>query len=170
MEVLNKKERQKAFYAFLAAFFITFFIMFLAVSFNLYLPTAENKLLKAENEMMKREYDYQTNFSIKIDSVRMTIDSINSPKVDNDFQQRLANVMVANIYQKIPKDSTENKKLYNNIILAYKNIIDYKKQIRSLTHNAHLIDSLNQSAKTYKEELEKVSRDLDVCRQIYQNQ
>lgn len=170
MEVLNKKERQKAFYAFLGAFLITFAVMFAALSFNLYLPTAENKLLKAENEMMKREYDYQTNFSVKIDSVRMTIDSINSPKVDNDFQQRLANVMVANIYQKIPKDSTDNKKLYNNIILAYKNIIDYKKQIRSLTHNAHLIDSLNQSAKTYKEELEKVSRDLDVCRQIYQNQ
>ena len=100
----------------------------------------------------------------------MTIDSINSPKVDNDFQQRLANVMIANIYQKIPKDTTENKRLYNNFILAYKNIIDYKKQIRSLTHNSHLIDSLNQSAKTYKEELEKVSRDLDVCRQIYQNQ
>ncbi|WJS92809.1 type VI secretion system transmembrane protein TssO [Flavobacterium johnsoniae] len=170
MEVLNKKERQKAFYAFLCAFIITFIVMFSALAFNLYLPTAENKILKAENEMMKREYDYQTSFSIKIDSVRMTIDSINSPKVDNDFQQRLANVMVANIYQKIPKDTTDNKRLYNNIILAYKNIIDYKKQIRSLTHNAHLIDSLNQSAKTYKEELEKVSRDLDVCRQIYQNQ
>lgn len=170
MEVLNKKERQKAFLAFLAAFIITFSVMLLAVSFNIYMPTAENKLLKAENEMMKREYDYQTNFSVKIDSVRMTIDSINSPKVDNDFQQRLANVMIANIYQKIPKDTTENKKLYNNVILAYKNIIDYKKQIRSLTHNSHLIDSLNQSAKTYKEELEKVSRDLDVCRQIYQNQ
>ncbi|KAF2517741.1 type VI secretion system TssO [Flavobacterium foetidum] len=170
MEVLNKDERRKAFYAFLTAFLVTFAVMFAALAFNLYLPTAENKILKAENEMMKREYDYQTNFSIKIDSVRMTIDSINSPKVDNDFQQRLANVMVANIYQKIPKDSTENKKLYSNIILAYKNIIDYKKQIRSLTHNAHLIDSLNQSAKTYKEELEKVSRDLDVCRQIYQNQ
>lgn len=170
MEVLNKTERRKAFYAFLSAFVITFIIMLIAVSFNFYLPFAENKMLKAENEMMKREYDYQTNFSIKIDSVRMTIDSINSPKVDNDFQQRLANVMVANIYQKIPKDTTDNKKLYNNIILAYKNIIDYKKQIRSLTHNAHLIDSLNQSAKTYKEELEKVSRDLDVCRQIYQNQ
>lgn len=170
MEVLNKKERQKAFLAFLAAFIITFSVMLLAVSFNIYMPTAENKLLKAENEMMKREYDYQTNFSVKIDRVRMTIDSINSPKVDNDFQQRLANVMIANIYQKIPKDTTENKKLYNNVILAYKNIIDYKKQIRSLTHNSHLIDSLNQSAKTYKEELEKVSRDLDVCRQIYQNQ
>jgi len=170
MEVLNKNERKKAFIAFLVAFIITFSVMLIAVSFNLYMPLAENKILKAENEMMKREYDYQTNFSIKIDSVRMIIDSINSPKVDNDFQQRLANVMVANIYQKIPKDTTDNKKLYNNIILAYKNIIDYKKQIRSLTHNAHLIDSLNQSAKTYKEELEKVSRDLDVCRQIYQNQ
>lgn len=170
MEVLNKSERQKAFLAFVAAFALVFIVMILAIAYNFYLPTAENKMLKEENEMMKREYDYQTNFSVKIDSIRMTIDSINAPKVDNDFQQRLANVMVANIYQKIPKDSTDNKKLYNNIILAYKNIIDYKKQIRSLTHNAHLIDSLNQSAKTYKEELEKVSRDLDVCRQIYQNQ
>nr|WP_315238875.1 type VI secretion system TssO [uncultured Flavobacterium sp.] len=170
MEVLNKQERQKAFIAFLTAFILTFSVMLIAVSFNFYMPKAENKLLKAENEMMKREYDYQTNFSVKIDSIRMTIDSINSPKVDNDFQQRLANVMIANMYQKIPKDTTDNKKLYNNIILAYKNIIDYKKQIRSLTHNSHLIDSLNQSAKTYKEELEKVSRDLDVCRQIYQNQ
>ena len=170
MEVLNKQERQKAFIAFLIAFVLTFSVMLIAVSFNFYMPKAENKLLKAENEMMKREYDYQTNFSVKVDSIRMTIDSINSPKVDNDFQQRLANVMIANMYQKIPKDTTENKKLYNNIILAYKNIIDYKKKIRSLTHNSHLIDSLNQSAKTYKEELEKVSRDLDVCRQIYQNQ
>jgi uncharacterized ion transporter superfamily protein YfcC len=170
MEVLNKSERQKAFIAFLVAFTLIFIVMILAVTYNFYMPVAENKMLKSENELMKREYDYQTNFSVKIDSIRMTIDSINSPKVDNDFQQRLANVMVANLYQKIPKDTTENKKLYSNIILAYKNIIDYKKQIRSLTHNAHLIDSLNQSAKTYKEELEKVSRDLDVCRQIYQNQ
>ncbi|WP_433829352.1 type VI secretion system TssO [Flavobacterium anhuiense] len=170
MEVLNKGERKKAFIAFVIAFLATFIVMLIATSFYFQVPKAENRMLKAENEMMKREYDYQTNFSIKIDSVRMVVDSINSPKVDNDFQQRLANVMVANIYQKIPKDTTENKKLYNNIILAYKNIIDYKKQIRSLTHNAHLIDSLNQSAKTYKEELEKVSRDLDVCRQIYQNQ
>lgn len=170
MEVLNKGERKKAFIAFVIAFSVTFIVMLTAVSFYFQVPKAENRMLKAENEMMKREYDYQTNFSIKIDSVRMVVDSINSPKVDNDFQQRLANVMVANIYQKMPKDTTENKKLYNNIILAYKNIIDYKKQIRSLTHNAHLIDSLNQSAKTYKEELEKVSRDLDVCRQIYQNQ
>lgn len=170
MEVLNKKERQKAFFAFLAAFILTFIVMVFAMSFNFYMPLAENKMLKAENELMRKEYDYQSKFSVKIDSVRMVIDSINSPKVDNDFQQRLANVMVANIYQKIPKDTTENKRLYNNVILAYKNIIDYKKQIRSLTHNSHLIDSLNQSAKTYKEELEKVSRDLDVCRQIYQNQ
>lgn len=170
MEVLNKQERQKAFIAFLIAFILTFSVMLIAVSFNFYMPMAENKALKIENEMMKREYDYQTNFSIKMDSIRMTIDSINSPKVDNDFQQRLANVMIANMYQKIPKDTTENKKLYNNFILAYKHIIDYKKKIRSLTHNSHLIDSLNQSAKTYKEELEKVSRDLDVCRQIYQNQ
>ena len=170
MEVLNKKERQKAFIAFLIAFILVFVVMLIAASFNFYMPFAENKMLKQENEMMKKEYDYQTNFAVKIDSVRMVVDSINSPKVDNDFQQRLANVMVANIYQKIPKDTTENKRLYNNIILAYKNIIDYKKQIRSLTHNAHLIDSLNQSAQTYKQELEKVSRDLDVCRQIYQNQ
>lgn len=170
MEVLNKQERQKAFIAFLIAFILTFTVMLVAVSFNFYMPIAENKMLKAENQMMKKEYDYQTNFSIKIDSVRMAIDSINAPNVDNDFQQRLANVMVANIYQKIPKDTTDNKKLYSNVILAYKNIIDYKKQIRGLTHSSELIDSLALSAKTYKVELEKVSRDLDVCRQVYQNQ
>ena len=78
MEVLNKQERQKAFIAFLIAFILTFSVMLIAVSFNFYMPKAENKLLKAENEMMKREYDYQTNFSVKIDSIRMTIDSINS--------------------------------------------------------------------------------------------
>jgi hypothetical protein len=134
------------------------------------MPKAENKVLKSDNEKLKKEMEYQTNFAVKIDSVKMVIDSINAPKQDNDFQQRLANVILADIYQKLPKDSINNKKMYNNIILAYKQIIDYKKEIRSLTHNAHLIDSLNQSAKTYKEELEKVRRDLDVCRQIYQNQ
>jgi hypothetical protein len=170
MEVLNKHERQKAFLAFLIVFILTVTVILIAASFNFYMPKAENKVLKSDNEKLKKEMEYQTSFAIKIDSVRTVIDSINAPKQDNDFQQRLANVILADIYQKLPKDSINNKKMYNNIILAYKQIIDYKKEIRSLTHNAHLIDSLNQSAKTYKEELEKVRRDLDVCRQIYQNQ
>ena len=170
MEVLNKKERRKAYIAFVIFFVITVSLFTIAAHFNYYMPIAENKALKAENEKLAKEFEYQTKFAIKIDSVKTVVDSINAPKQDNDFQQRLANVMLADIYQKFPKDTAINKKMYNNIILAYKKIIDYKKEIRSLTHNAQLLDSLRESSNTYKAELEKVRLDLDICRQIYQNQ
>ncbi len=148
MEVLNKQERQKAFLAFLIVFILTVTVILIAASFNFYMPKAENKVLKSDNEKLKKEMEYQTNFAVKIDSVRTVIDSINAPKQDNDFQQRLANVILADIYQKLPKDSINNKKMYNNIILAYKQIIDYKKEIRSLCTSCRSVSDLSNSEAT----------------------
>ncbi len=170
MEVLNKKERQKAYIAFLIVFIIAVSMFVIASHFNYLMPTVENKILKEDNEKLRKEFDYQTKFSGAIDSVKIVIDSINAPNQDNDFQQRYANNILADIYQKFPKDSADNRKMYNNVVLAYKQIIDCKKEIRRLSHGAHLIDSLSATSKTYKEELEKVRGELDICRQVYQAQ
>lgn len=64
----------------------------------------------------------------------------------------------------------KGKKMYSNVILTYKQLIDSKKQIRNLSYNEKTMDSLAQIAQTFKEEYDKMKLDLEVCRQLYQGQ
>ncbi|WP_258932127.1 hypothetical protein [Flavobacterium oreochromis] len=72
------------------------------------------------------------------------------------------------MYNQLPKDTLKNKIMYNNTIIAFKDLIDAKKQVKQLATNHKLMDSLSTINKTLKDEYDKMKRDLEVCRQIYQ--
>ena len=74
------------------------------------------------------------------------------------------------MYKQIPKDSPKNKNMYNNTILVYKELIDAKKQIKQLTINQKTLDSLSTINKALKEEYDKMKVDLEVCKQLYQQE
>ncbi|WP_296151303.1 type VI secretion system TssO [uncultured Flavobacterium sp.] len=170
MEVLNKQERVKAFWLFFAVFSITIVIIVFAIFFNFQLPKEENEHLRTENDLLKKEFEFQQQFSYKIDSAKQYIDSINAPGQDNFFQEQIALKKLAEMYSILPKDTLKGKKMYSNVILTYKQLIDSKKQIRNLTYNEKTMDSLAQIAQTFQEEYEKMKLDLEVCRQLYQGQ
>ena len=86
------------------------------------------------------------------------------------FNEKLALSILADMYKQIPKDSLKNKNMYNNTILVYKELIDAKKQIKQLTINQKTLDSLSTINKTLKEEYDKMKVDLEVCKQLYQQE
>ncbi|MDR2205435.1 MAG: type VI secretion system transmembrane protein TssO [Flavobacteriaceae bacterium] len=170
MEVLNKKQRRSAYWFFVLFFLITVSVLVVAVFFNAYFPFKENSLLKAENTRMKKEMEVQNNFSFQLEKVKQAVDSIGMPKQNDFFNEKLALSILADMYNQLPKDTLKNKNMYNNTIMTYKDLIDMKKQVKQLSGNQTLMDSLSTINKTLKEEYNKIKTDLEVCRQLYQAQ
>ena len=54
--------------------------------------------------------------------------------------------------------------------MTYKVLIDAKKQVKQLSGNDVLMDSLSTINKTLKQEYDKMKIDLEVCKQLYQAQ
>ena len=170
MEVLNHKQRNRAYWLFVLFFVITVAVLVSAIFFNAYFPFKENSLLKKENIKMQKEMEIQDNFSFQVEKVKAAVNSIGMPQQNDFFNEKLALSILADMYKQLPKDTMKNKNMYNNTILAYKDLIDSKKQIKQLSGNQVLMDSLSTINKTLKAEYDKMKTDLDVCRQLYQAQ
>ena len=170
MEVLNKRQRNNAYLFFVLFFLKTEKILITAVFFNAYFPFKENSLLKAENARMKKEMEIQNKFSFQLEKVKAAVDSIGMPKQNDFFNEKLALSTLADMYKQLPKDTLKNKNMYNNTIMTYKDLIDAKKQVKQLSGNYVLMDSLSTINKTLKQEYDKMKIDLEVCKQLYQAQ
>ena len=170
MEVLNNRQRNNAYLFFVLFFLITVAILITAVFFNAYFPFKENSLLKAENARMKKEMEIQNKFSFQLEKVKAAVDSIGMPKQNDFFNEKLALSTLADMYKQLPKDTLKNKNMYNNTIMTYKDLIDAKKQVKQLSGNYVLMDSLSTINKTLKQEYDKMKIDLEVCKQLYQAQ
>jgi len=170
MEVLNKKERSRAFSFFILFFIITVVVLLAAIFFNAYFPFKENSLLKTENAKLKKEMEKQDEFSFQLEKVKAAVDSIGVPGQNDFFNEKLSLSILADMYKKLPKDTLKNKVMYNNTILTFKDLIDSKKQIKQLSGNQATMDSLSTINQTLKSEYDKMKTDLDVCRQLYQIQ
>ena len=67
MEVLNHKQRNRAYWLFVLFFVITVAVLVSAIFFNAYFPFKENSLLKKENIKMQKEMEIQDNFSFQVE-------------------------------------------------------------------------------------------------------
>ena len=170
MEVLNKPQRRSAYWFFVLFFLITVAVLITAVFFNAYFPFKENSLFKAENLKMKKEMETQDKFSFQLEKVKTTVDSIGVKGQNDFFNEKLALSILADMYKQLPKDTLKNKNMYNNTIMTYKDLIDAKKQVKQLSGNYVLMDSLSTINKTLKQEYDKMKIDLEVCKQLYQAQ
>ena len=167
MEPLNKKERKKAFWKFLAFFIVTILFVMGAVFINFDIPQKQKKLLAKENELLNRELDFQTDFSKGIKEVKATLDSINQSGQNVMYLERLVNTKLAEINQSIPEgDSLRQRKLYNYVIQSFLDLQESKRKLRELQNAQKLIQKYKKNVERYMEALEQTERDLSRCRQL----
>ena len=154
MEIVNKEQRTKAYWFFVLFFAITVTIVVIAMFANVHFPFEENKLLKEKNAKLEKDIAIQNHFAADLEKVKVAVDSIGVSNLKDDFF----------------KDTLNNKNMYNNTILVCKQYIDAKKHIKKLTADRALLDSLNDINQILQEEYDKMKVDLEVCKQLYQNQ
>ena len=167
MEPLNKKERKKAFWKFLAFFIVTILFVMGAVFINFDIPQEQKKLLAKENKILNRELDFQTDFSKGIRDVKAMLDSINQSGQNVMYLEQLVNTKLAGINQSIPDgDSLRQRKLYNHVIQSLLALQESKRKLRDLQNAQKLIQKYKKNIKRYKEALEQTEEDLSLCRQL----
>ena len=171
MEIVNKEQRTKAYWFFVLFFAITVTIVVIAMFANVHFPFEENKLLKEKNAKLEKDIAIQNHFAADLEKVKVAMDSIGVSNLKDDFfNEKLALSILADMYKQLPKDTLNNKNMYNNTILVCKQYIDAKKHIKKLTADRALLDSLNDINQILQEEYDKMKVDLEVCKQLYQNQ
>ena len=171
MEIVNKEQRTKAYWFFVLFFAITVTIVVIAMFATVHFPFEENKLLKEKNTKLEKDIAIQNHFAADLEKVKVAVDSIGVSNLKDDFfNEKLALSILADMYKQLPKDTLNNKNMYNNTILVCKQYIDAKKHIKKLTADRALLDSLNDINQILQEEYDKMKVDLEVCKQLYQNQ
>ncbi|MDV6167392.1 type VI secretion system TssO [Flavobacterium sp. DG1-102-2] len=167
MEILNKKERLSAFLLFLLMFAITTSVLVAAIFFNFRLPLKENEVLKAENEKILSEFNFQKTFADKVEYIATLVDSLDKAPESFQFTEQTINVELVNLNEKIQaKGSKENNKLYDNTIITIKELVNTKKQLLTVADSKKDLEALNSQIKAYEEENKDLLRELELSRQL----
>lgn len=166
MDILNRKERTSAFLLFLLMFIITTGVLFFAIFFNYRLPLKENEVLKSENDKILAEFNFQKKFSEKIDHISVLIDSLDKSPESFQFIEQNISFELVELKEKIPADSDQSLKLYDNVILTITDLVNTKKLLLQVNDSKKEIDLLNTQIKAYEEENKDLIRELRLAQQL----
>lgn len=166
MDILNKKERTSAFLLFLLMFIVTTGVLFFAIFFNYRLPLKENEVLKNENDKILAEFNFQKKFSEKIDHISVLIDSLDKSPESFQFIEQNISFELVDLKEKIPADSDQSLKLYDNVILTITDLVNTKKLLLQVNDSKKEIDLLNTQIKAYEEENKDLIRELRLAQQL----
>ncbi|WP_158978304.1 type VI secretion system TssO [Cellulophaga sp. L1A9] len=170
MEILNKKERISAFLLFLLMFLVTIILLFVAVFFSYKLPWKENEVLRAENKKIQYEFMYQKQFINELKRVDVLIDSLDKTQQGNIFLEQSINSDLVQIKNHIPKDSLENRNMYENLILTYKKLLDAKRDLKQVSNAKAEIDKMDEQLDDYEDQIRNLETALELARRLNRNQ
>lgn len=169
MDPLNKKERRKAFWQFLAFFLITVVFIMGAVYINVQIPVKENEVLRAKHQRLSKELEFQTELASSIREVKTTLDSINHSGQNVMYLDQVISTKLAEVKESIPHaDSLQQNKFYDYIIQTMLALQESKRKLRDLRNSKNLVDDYKNNMERYKKALEQAKRDLTTCRQLSQ--
>jgi ABC-type sugar transport system permease subunit len=168
MDILNKKERNSAFLMFLLMFVITTGVLVFALFFDFRLPLKENEVLKAENEKIVKEFNYQKEFSEKYQNICKLIDSLDKTPEQFPYLEQTISSELVDLQKKA--DSLEvDSKLYGNIILYTNKLVQSKKVTTQTNESQSKIDKLTDENNALQEKSTQLSMKLQICEQINKN-
>ncbi|ALM47927.1 hypothetical protein AMR72_02895 [Flavobacterium psychrophilum] len=166
MEILNKKERVSAFLLFLLMFVITTGTLLAAIFTNYRLPLKENEVLKAENEKILNEFNFHNAFSERIEHVAKLVDSLDKSPESFQFTEQKINYELVDLQKKLPTDSDNSLKLYDNYILCVTDLVNTKRQLQQVADSKKEIEGLKEQIKAYEEDNKELERTLNLTRQL----
>lgn len=170
MDILNKKERMSAFLLFLLMFVITTGTLMAAIFFNFKLPLKENEVLKAENEKILNEFNFHKEFTDKIEHVSKMVDSLDKAPESFQFIEQDITHELVRLKDKLPADSDESIRLYDNYIITVNQLISSKRQLAQLSDGKKEMDDLKEQLKAYEQDNKDLQRELALARQLSMRQ
>ena len=165
MKPKNVKERRNSFLKFLLLFIVTVGTIVTAVYFNFKVPTKENDLLKQEAVSIKKEREFQNDFSNEMLGVKKLFDSLNVPSTNKNYVNTLISSKLADLQKKIPiKDSTYRYDMYVNIVKLNLDLLNAKERLYELRDAESTIKEYKETLESCKDDYKQIQREIDVFR------
>ncbi|MBT9188741.1 MULTISPECIES: type VI secretion system TssO [Zobellia] len=169
MEILNKKERTSSFLLFLLMFAITVGILFTAFFYSYKLPWKENAVLREDNKKMQYEFLYQKKFIKALEGVDKQIDSLDTVKEGWFFVEQSIIKNLIDLRSDIPKDSLDDRSMYENLVLTYNKLVDAKRDLKQVESARHEINELEEQVADYEKEISRLNTALDLAKRMNRN-
>ncbi|MDO6819006.1 type VI secretion system TssO [Zobellia sp. 1_MG-2023] len=169
MEILNKKERTSSFLLFLLMFAITVGILFTAFFYSYKLPWKENAVLREDNKKMQYEFLYQKKFIKALEDVDKQIDSLDTVKEGWFFVEQSIIKNLIDLRSDIPKDSLDDRSMYENLVLTYNKLVDAKRDLKQVESARHEINELEEQVADYEKEISRLNTALDLAKRMNRN-
>jgi len=94
------------------------------------------------------------------------IDSLDKAPESLQFIEQNISFELVDLKEKIPADSDQGLKLYDNVILTINDLVKTKKLLLQVNDSKKEIDLLNKQLKEYEEENKELLRDLRLTQQL----
>lgn len=143
-QIINSKERTQAYFKFLLFFVITVIVVVMAIYFDFYTPSRENKLLKDEVYVQRRQEANQQKFVEKMTRAITLLDSLNNSKNYSEQLRFQINAQIDDL-RKLQENAGG---LYNDLNRA---VIE---NMLALIERKKTITALEGSIQKYKDDLE----------------
>ena len=150
-------------------FVITVGLLFTAFFFSYKLPWKENAVLRAENQKLQYEFLYQKKFIRGLEVIDKQIDSLETVREGYFFLEQSINMDLINLKSDIPKDSLDDRSMYENLILTYKKLVDAKRDLKLVENARQDINDLEKQVKDYEKEINKLTTALELSRRLRRN-
>jgi hypothetical protein len=155
--VLNRQERNYAFWKFLFFFLLSTTMIVSAVYFDVRIPSKDNEVLREQVSRYKTQASAQEKFVKSMDDARVLIDSLNKPGANLVYinQQIAAKIRELNDLQY--KDSSMYSRLN-------KNVLDVFLRYQEATNKSVSMGDLPRQMEDYRNRYEQAQSKLDECR------
>ena len=169
MDILNKKERTKAFLLFLLMLSIAFATLSAGIFFNQKLPWKENEILRKENMQVRYELNYQKRFFNDLKRIDKSLDSLSKVEEGYFFVEKSITFDIVELKNKIPKDSLQNYRLYENMVLNYKKLLDANSSLKKIETQGSDVQKFNETIQDLETKNEDLERALQLCERLNRN-
>jgi DNA repair ATPase RecN len=163
MEALNKNERARSFWKFLALFLGVLVLAIAAVFVNYKVPYVENEILRNANEKLEAQISNDVGFYQKLDTVKQLLDKINNPGENVIYFDQFVSSTLVDMGKNL-NDTTAKREFYSNIIALCLELQKSKKQLRDLGGASKDVESYKADIEKLSRDLDQAKRDLDICR------
>lgn len=156
-QLLNAKERSKAFWKFLFFFLIAVLLIITALYFDFRVPEKENKILRRENTRYQTQIIAQERFVQSMDEAKFILDSLEQPDANVAYLNQVLSGKLRELTELQYKDSSVYSRTNKTVLVVFLKLQDAQNKL------VNLKDAPRQLA-DYKSRLDQTQRDLDQCR------
>jgi hypothetical protein len=162
--ILNVRERDTAFWKFLAFFILSTLLVVSAVYFDTRIPAKDNAIMREQISSYKTQAISQEKFVRSMDDAKSLIDSLSRPGSNNVYLNQQIAARIRELAQLQYKDSSMYSRLNKNVLDVFLRYQEAANKVVSMGDIPRQLDDYKAKYEQAQRDLDNTRRDLDVLR------